>query len=305
MEGVGARQRWGRACLVTVALGLCACGSEEEIAQLRRISRVAEVDRAEKEEMIANREERVRELQIIEERLRFRCPPSDEHELLALLTQTVDAEVSVLRESSERVVLRLQGTGTASDLVDTVEALGENAPFLSLEKLSIAREAWSMDLAVGPACPTLAAAAAEVTRYPLPPRGGMFWAETSKELRTKILATERDIQRWESTVLAGGLAKLNSRKALLDRLQTRQTEGIGYVTGQLPLVQGLVASAVMPVLTLSRKEDGVWLLGSDLAGVDMGWVDRLGKAGYRMTVSRSGPRVLTHVSKLKRNPEGG
>lgn len=310
MDGVDARRRrpgrsmWGRACLITVALGFCACETEE-IQQLRRMSRVAQVERAEMMELIANRAERERELQIVEHRLRLHCPPNEENELISLLTQSVSgADVSVLLESSKGVVLRIQGTGASSGIVDAVEALGRTAPFLSLERLSIRREAWSMDLASGPACPTLEAAAAKVTRYSLPPRG-VFWPGTSRELRAEIIATERDIQRWESTVLAGGVARLTSRLALLERRRTRQLDGLGHLTGQLPLVKGLLDIAVVPALTLLRKEDGEWLLESDLEGMGVAWVERLGMAGYQVTTERSGPLVRMHVSKLKRNPEGG
>ncbi|WP_147445617.1 hypothetical protein [Corallococcus aberystwythensis] len=286
-----------------VALGLCACETEE-IRQLRNTARIARLERAEMMDLIENREERERELQSVEQHLRLHCPPNGENELLSRLTQSVSgAEVPVLRESSEGMVLRLQGTGAASSIVDAVEALGESSPFLSLERLSIRREAWSMDLASGPACPTLKAAAAKVTRYPLPPRG-MFWAGTSKELRAEILATERDIQGWESGVLAGGVARLTHRLALLERLRARQLKGLGHLPGQLPLVQGLLDVDVVPALTLSRKEDGVWLLEHDLAEMDAAWMYRLRQAGYRLTTEGSGPRVLMHVSKLKRSPEG-
>ncbi|NRD49215.1 hypothetical protein [Corallococcus exiguus] len=310
MEGVGesgqrsGRSMWARACLVTVALAVCACETEE-IQQLKTLSRLAQLERAEKMELIANREERKRELQVVEHALRLHCPPNDETELRSRLTQAVGgADVSVLRESGEGRVLRIQGTGAESDLVDTVEALGKSAPFLSLERLSIRREAWSMDLAPGPACPTLEADAATVTRYPLPPQGAL-WPGTSRKLRAEILAMEHDIQRWESTVLAGGVARLNSRLALFERRRKRQLDGIGYLTGQLPLLKGLLDAAVEPALTLSRKEDGVWLLEGGQDGLDGGWVDRLRRAGYRLTAERSGSLVLRHVSKLTRTPEGG
>ncbi|WP_147454750.1 hypothetical protein [Corallococcus sp. AB038B] len=310
MEGVGesgqrsGRSMWARACLVTVALAVCACETEE-IQQLKTLSRLAQLERAEKMELIANREERKRELQVVEHALRLHCPPNDETELRSRLTQAVGgADVSVLRESGEGRVLRIQGTGAESDLVDTMEALGKSAPFLSLERLSIRREAWSMDLAPGPACPTLEADAATVTRYPLPPQGAL-WPGTSRKLRAEILAMEHDIQRWESTVLAGGVARLNSRLALFERRRKRQLDGIGYLTGQLPLLKGLLDAAVEPALTLSRKEDGVWLLEGVRDGLDGGWVDRLRQAGYRLTAERSGSLVLRHVSKLTRTPEGG
>ncbi|WP_342377789.1 hypothetical protein NVS55_00715 [Myxococcus stipitatus] len=174
------RASWVRVGLTLAALGLCACETEE-LRQLTRLKRAAQLERAELMERIARREEYARELQTVGHQLHTHCPPRDE---------------------SGQARPRLQGAGTARDLVGVLEALGKGAPFLSLERLSLHHEKWSMEFSSGPACQTLEEAAAQVTRYPLPPRG-LFWPGTSKALREDILAAERDIQQWESTVLAG------------------------------------------------------------------------------------------------------
>lgn len=286
--------------LFAVVLGLCACETEE-IRELTRIHRTTMVHRAEMMELIAHREERERELRIVEQRLLIHCPPSDEHALLSRLTQTVGRADLKIRIEGSPGRLQLQGTGAAGDIVEVLRALGEGAPFLSLEELSLHHEEWSMELAPGAACPTLGQVAAEVTRYPLPARG-VFWRGTSNALRAKIIATERDLQQWESTVLAGGVAKLNSRWALLERLRDQQRDGPGHLMGQLPLLEGLLATLVGPAMTLSRKEDGVWFLERDVAGMDAAWVVRLGRAGYRLRTDRSGRLMLMHESKLKQTP---
>ncbi|MCP3064185.1 hypothetical protein LXT21_35975 [Myxococcus sp. K38C18041901] len=284
-----------------MAWGLCACDTEE-IHQLRDTVRTARLVHVEMHYLVTHLDESARELQAIEQQLHRHCPPAQEDDLRALLAKSLGgAEASLLQKDREGVVLRLQGTGAERGL-EAVETLGRSAPFLSLVRLSRHQQAWSMDLASGPACPTLQAVAATVTRFPLPPRG-MFWPGTSQELREEIIATERDIQRWESTVLAGGLAKLNSRLALLERLRTRQSTGLGHLTGQLPLAKGFLQLPVAPSLTLSHQEDGRWLLEGDLAGMEVDWFEHFGRAGYGVTGDRSGPLLLIHRS--PRKPTGG
>ncbi|MFP2927761.1 hypothetical protein ACLESO_21690 [Pyxidicoccus sp. 3LG] len=282
---------WAQACLITAALGFLAC-EPEEIQQLRKMARTANLERAELIDRMENRAEWERELQTVESRLRLYCPPNDKRELLSRLKQsTAGADVTVLHESSDGVALRLQWEGEAGNIVDTMALLAKQAPFLSLQRLSVHREAWSADVDTGPACLTLEASAATVTRYPLPPRG-VFWAETSKELRAEILAAESDIQRWESTILAGGLARVTARMALHERLRDQQLEGPDHLTGQLHLVKGLLDGAVVPELTLSKEAAGEWLLESKPAGMDTAWAERLGRTGYRLAGERGGLHVL-------------
>ncbi|GEN11715.1 hypothetical protein MFU01_67520 [Myxococcus fulvus] len=263
--------------------------------------RTAKLVREEMRYLVTHREESERELQDIEHQLRLHCPPHEDA-LRSLLMQAVGGEeVSLLHKDSEGAVLQLRGAGTERGL-DAVEALGRSAPFLSLVRLSRHHEAWSMDVASDPACPTLQAVAAEVTRFPLPPRG-IFWPGTSQELRNEVIAIERDIQKWESTVLAGGLARRNSRLALLERLKARQLTGIGYLTGQLPLAKGVLQLPVVPALTLSHKKDGPWLLEGDLAGMEVDGFEHFGRAGYQVKRDPSGALLLMHRSLLK--PTGG
>ncbi|MCP3137371.1 hypothetical protein [Pyxidicoccus xibeiensis] len=282
---------WMRVCLVTAALGLVACETEE-IQQLRDLARTSKLVRAELKDRLENRAESERELQTVERRLRLYCPPTDKGELLSRLKEVAaGADVTVLHERDEGVVLRLQWEGETGNIVDTLEVLGKHAPFLSLRKLAVQREAWSADVDTGPACLTLEASAATVTRFPLPPRG-VLWAGTSKQLRAEIVAAESDIQRWESTTLAGGLARLNSRRALHERRRDQQLDGPDHLTGQLRLVKGLLGGAVVPELTLSKAEGGEWLLESNPAGMDAAGVERLARAGYRLAGARGGLQVL-------------
>ncbi|NVJ26639.1 MULTISPECIES: hypothetical protein [Myxococcus] len=274
-----------------VTLGCTACETEE-IRRLRSLKRSSSLARAELVEMLENRVERERELQAIEHRLRFYCPPVDQEELLSRLTQAVArANVKVLHESRDGVMLRLQRADGVGDIVNTLSALWRAAPFLSLTRLSVQRDAWSADFETGPACLPLKEAAATVTRFPLPPRG-MLWTETSRKLRAEILAAERDIQRWESTSLAGGLARINSRKLLHERRRDQQLGGPDYLMGQMKLIEGLLEGAVAPELTLAKQAAGRWLLESNLAGLDVARAERLGRAGYRLEGGPEGSQVL-------------
>ncbi|TQF12927.1 hypothetical protein FJV41_26575 [Myxococcus llanfairpwllgwyngyllgogerychwyrndrobwllllantysiliogogogochensis] len=279
------------ACLVAVAVGGMACETEE-IRELRNQARLAALHRSELADRIKYRADWERDLRAVEARLRFYCPPVDQEELLSRLTPFVaGADVKVLHESSDGVVLRLQWASRAGDIVDTMLEFAKVVPFLSLNRLSIQREAWSVDVETGPACPTLEEQAARVTRFPLPPRG-MLWNETSRKLRAEILAAQRDIQRWESTTLAGGLAVVTSRMVLNDRLRAQQLGGPEHLFGQLRALNGLIEGAVVPEMTLSRIPDGRWLLEGNPAGTDTAWAERMAQAGYRLEGGPEGPQVL-------------